>query len=156
MRVSQVIYYISFFLCYDLFYILFFIYFSIFFSYPKDTSLWLIDWLILIRKTKRSKKHNKKKTAFSTTLQKVLPRNLIISYQFLAKTWLVVFSFFSVGAAETEKAWTRSICSIDVIDIVPTAVLHLNGDVKLAAIWTPAKTHLSCHVALVFIGMSTI
>ena len=140
MRVSQVIYNVSFFLCYDLFYILFLKFISLFFSRIPRIQVfdWLIHWLILIRKTKKAKN----KTGFSKTLQRGLPRNLIISYQFFAKTWLVVSSFFSVGAAETEIAWTRRICPIDVIDIVPTAVLHLNVDVKMAAIWTPAKTRL--------------
>ena len=44
------------------------------------------------------------------THQRGLTLNLIISYQFLAKTLLVVSIIFSVGAVETEIAWTR--CNI--------------------------------------------
>ena len=82
-------------------------------------------------KQKQNKKENKK-LPFSMTHQRGLTLNLIISYQFLAKTLLVVSIIFSVGAVETEIAWTRRVCPIDVIDIVPTAVLHLNVDVKMA------------------------
>ena len=92
----------------------------------------------------------------SMTLRKWLTLNLIITYQFLSKTLLLVSGFFSVGAAETEIARVPRIRPIDVIKIVPTAVLHVNIDGPSATIWTPAETHLSCQLTLVFPVVSAI
>ena len=70
----------------------------------------------------------------SMTLRKWLTLNLIITYQFLSKTLLLMSGFLSVGAAETEIARVPRIRPIDVIEIVPTAVLHLNIDGPSATI----------------------
>lgn len=45
---------------------------------------------------------------------------------------------------------------MDVIDVVATAVVHLNIGGPGATILTIAKTDLSCHIALVSLGMISV
>ena len=60
----------------------------------------------------------------------------------------------SVRAAITEITARR--CSMDVIEVVATAVLHLNIDGPMAAFPIIGKTDLSCHIAFVSLGMSSV
>ena len=57
---------------------------------------------------------------------------LIIGHQFPLNQLYLVSSSFSVGATETKITRMPRICSTDVIEIVPTAVLHLNIDGPMA------------------------
>ena len=45
---------------------------------------------------------------------------------------------------------------MDVIEVVATAVLHLNIDGPMAAFPIIGKTDLSCHIAFVSLGMSSV
>ena len=70
---------------------------------------------------------------------------LIIGHQLPLNPSHVMSSSFSVGATETKITRLPRMCSTDVIEIVPTAVLYLNIEGPLATRW-PAETHLSCHL----------
>ena len=69
---------------------------------------------------------------------------------------ILVFSSFTVGASVTRTTSLPRMRPTDEIQIVRTAVLHLNIDGPTGIRWIPVAVHLSSHLTLVFLGLSPL